>query len=81
MSSAEKEQFNVRLTAKLKARLENYAELVGRPQASVASDALEDYLDSRVPQIEALKLAVAAADKGEFASDDEVEEFFKQYET
>ncbi|MFN3750111.1 MAG: CopG family ribbon-helix-helix protein [Thiobacillus sp.] len=74
-------QFNVRLPAELKARLENYAQLVGRPQANVASDALADYLDWRVPQIEALKQAVAAADRGEFASADEVEQFFKAYET
>ena len=73
-------QFNVRLPADLKARLENYARLVGRPQANVASDALADYLDWRTPQIEALKQAVAAADRGEFASADEVEQFFKAYE-
>ena len=52
-----------------------------RPQASVASEALADYLDWRTPQIEALKQAVAAADRGEFASADEVEQFFKPYET
>jgi predicted transcriptional regulator len=74
-------QFNVRLPAELKARLENYAQLVGRPQANVASDALADYLDWRTPQIEALKQAVAAADRGEFASADEVAQFFKAYET
>ena len=74
-------QFNVRLPAELKARLENYAQLVGRPQANVASDALADYLDWRTPQIEALKQAVAAADRGEFASADEVDAFFKAYET
>lgn len=73
-------QFNVRLPTELKARLENYAQLVGRPQANVASDALADYLDWRTPQIEALKQAVAAADRGEFASADEVERFFKAYE-
>jgi len=73
-------QFNVRLPAELKARLENYAQLVGRPQANVASDALADYLDWRTPQIEALKQAVAAADRGEFASADEVAAFFKAYE-
>ena len=72
-------QFNVRLPAELKARLESYAQLVGRPQASVASDALSDYLDWRVPQIEALKQAVAAADRGEFASADEAEQFFKRW--
>lgn len=74
-------QFNVRLPSELKARLENYSKLVGRPQANVASDALADYLDWRTPQIEALKQAVAAANRGEFASADEVEQFFKAYET
>lgn len=73
-------QFNVRLPSELKTRLENYAQLVGRPQATVASDALSDYLDWRVPQIEALKQAVAAADRGEFATVDEVEQFFRRYE-
>ncbi len=74
-------QFNVRLPTELKTRLENYAELVGRPQATVASDALADYLDWRTPQIEALKKSVAAADQGDFASADEVAQFFKAYET
>ena len=46
-----------------------------------ACDALADYLAWRTPQIEALKLAVAAADRGDFASADEVEQFFKAYET
>lgn len=73
-------QFNVRLPAELKTRLENYAQLVGRPQATVASEALADYLDWRTPQIEALKQAVAAADRGEFSSADEVARFFKAHE-
>lgn len=78
-SPANTAQFNVRLPSELKARLENYAQLVGRPQANVASDALADYLDWRTPQIEALKQAVAAADGGEFATVDEVEQFFKRW--
>jgi len=48
-------QFNIRLPAELKDRRENYSQLVGRSQAVVASEALADYLDWRVPQIEALK--------------------------
>lgn len=73
-------QFNVRLPIELKARLENYAKLVGRPQATVTSEALADYLDWRIPQIEALQQNIAAADRGDFASADEVEQFFKRYE-
>lgn len=73
-------QFNVRLPAHLKTRLEAYAQRVGRSQAVVASEALADYLDWRIPQIEALQQAVAAADRGGFASADEVEQFFRRYE-
>lgn len=80
MSASSKEQFNVRLSAELKSRLQKYAELVGRPQASVASEALADYLDWRVPQMQALKQAVESADRGEFASAEEVEQFFKRNE-
>ncbi|MGA7950329.1 MAG: hypothetical protein WCA45_09250 [Thiobacillaceae bacterium] len=73
-------QFNVRLPAELKARLENYAQRVGRPHANVASEALADYLDWRIPQIEALQKAIAAADRGDFASAEEVEAFLKPFE-
>ena len=73
-------QFNVRLPAELKARLENYAQRVGRPQANVASEALADYLDWRIPQIEALQKAIAAPDRGDFASAEEVEAFLKPFE-
>lgn len=73
-------QLNVRLPTELKAQLENYAKLVGRPQANVANDALTDYLDWRIPQIESLQQAVATADQGGFAGADEVEQFFKCYE-
>lgn len=79
-SMANTVQFNVRLPTELKTRLESYAQLVGRPQANVASDALADYLDWRIPQVQALQQAVAAADQGDFASADEVEQFFRRYE-
>lgn len=72
-------QFNIRLPVELKTRLERYAQLVARPQATVTSEALADYLDWRIPQIQALQQAVAAADRGEFASADEVEQFFKRW--
>ena len=73
-------QFNIRLPVELKTRLERYAQLVARPQATVTSDALADYLDWRIPQIEALQQNIAGADRGDFASAKEVEEFFKRYE-
>ncbi len=65
-------QVSVRLPNELKDRMESYAQLTGRTKSHVAMEALAAYLDDRIPQIEDLKQAVLAADRGEFASDDEV---------
>ncbi|CAG1015038.1 hypothetical protein BURC_00855 [Burkholderiaceae bacterium] len=66
-------QVSVRLPSDLKERMETYAELTGRTKSHVAMEALSEYLAWRVPQIEDLKQAIAAADRGEFATDAEVE--------
>ena len=79
MVQSAKEQFNVRVSPELKARLDAYAEMVGQSKATIASNAISDYLDWRIPQTEALKEAIAAADRGEFASDEEVEAVFRKY--
>ncbi|MGE0330035.1 MAG: CopG family ribbon-helix-helix protein [Ramlibacter sp.] len=80
MTSPAKEQFNVRVSPELKARLDSYAEMVGQSKATIAANAISDYLDWRIPQTEDLKKAIAAADRGEFASDEEVEAFFNAHE-
>ena len=77
--STAKEQLNLRVSPELKERLDKYATLAGQSKADVAVNALNDYLDWRIPQLENLKLAIAAADRGEFASDAEVEAVFKKY--
>lgn len=66
-------QVSVRLPSDLKERMETYAELTGRTKSHVAMEALSEYLAWRVPQIDDLKQAIAAADRGEFASEAEVE--------
>ena len=78
-ASTAKEQLNLRVSPELKARLDKYATLAGQSKADVAVNALNDYLDWRIPQLENLKLAIAAADRGEFASDAQVEAVFKKY--
>ena len=65
-------EVSVRLPNHLKDRIEAYAELTHRSKSYVTVSALTEYLDWRLPQIEDLKLAVAAADRGEFATEDEV---------
>jgi predicted transcriptional regulator len=71
-------QVSLRLPHALKDKMETYAKLTGRSKSHVAMEALSDYLDWRIPQIEDLKAAIAAADAGDFAAEDEVEQVFKQ---
>ena len=72
-------QVSLRLPGELKARIETYAVMTGRSKSHVAMEALADYLDWRLPQVADLQQAVAAADRGEFASDDEVKAVFDRY--
>ena len=72
-------QVSLRLPGELKARIETYAVMTGRSKSHVAMEALADYLDWRMPQVADLQQAVAAADRGEFASDDEVKAVFDRY--
>ena len=72
-------QVSLRLPGELKARIETYAVMTGRSKSHVAMEALADYLDWRLPQVADLQEAVAAADRGEFASDDEVKAVFDRY--
>ena len=72
-------QVSLRLPGELKARIETYAVMTGRSKSHVAMEALADYLDWRLPQVADLQQAVVAADRGEFASDDEVKAVFDRY--
>ena len=78
-ASSAKVQFNARFSPELINKLDVYADMVGQSKAQIAANAIEDYLDWRIPQIADLKLAIAAADRGEFATDEEVEAVFKKY--
>jgi predicted transcriptional regulator len=77
-SALKDSQVSLRLPNALKDKMDIYAQLTGRTKSHVAMEALSDYLDWRIPQIEDLKAAVAAADAGDFASEDEVEQAFKR---
>jgi RHH-type rel operon transcriptional repressor/antitoxin RelB len=72
-------QVSVRLPNELKEKMEAYADLTGRTKSFVTMEALSNYLDWRLPQIEDLKAAVIAADRGDFASDDDVSAVLAKY--
>lgn len=69
-------QVSLRLPNGLKDQMESYAQLTGRTKSHVVVEALADYLNWRMPQIEDLKAAIAAADAGDFASEDEMSRAF-----
>ncbi|MCE2971489.1 MAG: hypothetical protein LW847_14970 [Burkholderiales bacterium] len=71
-------QVSLRLPAQLKEQVETYSKLVGRTKSYVAMEALGEYLAWRSPQIEDLEEAIAAADRGEFATEEEVEALFEK---
>ncbi len=53
--------------------------LESQSTAAIAKTASRDYLAWRIPQILDLQDAIAAANRGEFASDEEVNAFFARY--
>ena len=72
-------QVSVRLPIELKDQMETYAQLTGRTKSYVAMEALTAYLAWRIPQVADLKEAVAAGERGEFATDEEVNTTFAKY--
>lgn len=71
--------FGVRVPDDLKTAVADLAALSGQSVSSITEEALRDYVRWRLPQRLDLNEAVAAADRGEFASDDEVNTFFARY--
>ena len=72
-------QVSVRLPIELKDQMETYAQLTGRTKSYAAVEALSEYLAWRIPQVADLKEGVAAAERGEFATDDETNATFARY--
>ena len=69
----------MRVPDRLNKSLDKYAKSSGRSKSYVAHDAIEEYLSWRIPQLEDLKVSIKAADSGSFATQKEVDSFFKKY--
>jgi len=63
----------------LRAGLAQLASLSGQSPATIAATALAHYLDWRLPHLLELEEAIAAADRGEFATAQEVSAVFAKY--
>ena len=59
-------------------KLDRIADAFGTNLSSVINDALDQYIELHEWQLKHIQKGVEAADRDEFASEREVEEFFKQ---
>jgi predicted transcriptional regulator len=68
-----------RIPDTLKYAVNELATLSGQSVSAVTEAALREYIGWRVPQLLDLQEAVKAADRGDFATEDEVNEFFARH--
>lgn len=59
--------------------LAELAALTGESECDIRQTALREYLAWRLPEIRDLHIALAQANRGEFATDEEVREVFARY--
>jgi len=69
----------LRLDAKLKKQLDRLSKSMSRSRSFVAAQAIQEYVSVNEWQITEIKKAVAAADRGEFASAKQVEQGLKRW--
>jgi predicted transcriptional regulator len=68
-----------RVSDELKHAVVQLSALSGQSVSAITEEALIEYMAWRAPQMRDLKKAIAAADRGEFATDDEAASFFAKY--
>jgi len=76
---AESSVLTLRLDAKLKKQLDRLSRSMNRSRSFVAAQAIQEYVSVNEWQIAEIKKAIAAADRGEFASDKQVEQALKRW--
>jgi predicted transcriptional regulator len=70
----------VRLEPELKQRLEQLAQATERSKSFLAAQAIREFVDLNEWQVQEIRNAIAEADRGEFASEDEVKEVLGKWE-
>ena len=78
-STVTEKPLNVRLPIELATQLESLAKATDRTKSFLAVEALRDYLEVQAWQIAEIKEGIAEADRGEFATDEEVQAIFAKY--
>lgn len=69
----------VRLPADLAGQLEKLMQATGKDKSAITVAALRDYVEAESWQMRDIEQGLAEADRGEFASENEVNSFFAKY--
>jgi len=69
----------VRLPVDLADQLEKLIQATGRNKSAITVAALTEYVEAEAWQIQDIKQGIDEANRGEFASDSEVNAFFSKY--
>jgi RHH-type transcriptional regulator, rel operon repressor / antitoxin RelB len=70
---------NVRLPAELHGKLEQLTKATGRTKSFLTVEALKGYIEAEAWQVQNIEAGMAEADRGEFASAEEVTAFFAKH--
>lgn len=73
--------FTIRLDDEMLAKLDALAADTDRSRSWIAAKAIESYVELNAWQIARIKEGIAEADRGEFATPEEVETVFAKYRT
>ena len=73
--------FTIRLDDETLAKLDALAADTDRSRSWLATKAIETYVELNAWQVEQIKAGLAEADRGEFATEQEVEAVFAKYRT
>jgi len=79
MESITEKPMTVRLPADLARQLEKLTRATGRNKSAITVAALREYIATEAWQIQDIEQGIEEADRGEFASDSEVKDFFGKY--
>ncbi len=69
----------IRLDDEIKNRLDELAEATHRTKSFLAAEAIQNYVELNEWQIQEIQAAIKEADRGEFASDEEVNNVFDKW--
>lgn len=70
---------SVRIPMQMRKRLEQLADATGRTKSYLAAEALQAYIEREAWQVAAIRRGMEDADRGDFATDEEIRRRFARW--